>query len=130
MRALALGASLAAVLAATGPAAATPGGPFAALSDTGAPRQLPPLDPGGARNPISAADAAGQRALLARLRCGDGGAPRARFVSNIGLGVRGSMVALWDIACRGAPGRVALHLDTAAGPGPAAVPPGFTLAAD
>jgi hypothetical protein len=95
-----------------------------------APSEPDPLSPGGARNPVGAADAAALAAYVARLRCADGRPPAHRPVGNVGIGVNGAMVGLHALSCAAAPGRVALYADARPFWRETRAPDGFTLAAD
>jgi hypothetical protein len=114
-----------------GPASGLPFALGAAPWDiAAAPAEPDPLSPGGARNPVGAADAAALAAYVARLRCMDGLPPTHRPVGNVGIGVNGAMVGLHALACRAAPGRVALYADARPGWRETRAPEGFTLATD
>lgn len=138
MRARLSAALLLAALAGQGRAEAAdyaaPGLPFslgaAPWDIAAAPSEPDPLSPGGARNPVGAADAAALAAYLARLRCADGRPPSHSPVGNVGIGVNGAMVGLHALSCRAAPGRVALYADARPGWRETRAPAGFTLAAD
>lgn len=67
---------------------------------------------GSAKNPVRAASPIGQRAYLARLRCGDGSAPRFVRKGNVGFGVFGNIVDDYEVDCgTAAPGRVSVQMD-------------------
>lgn len=67
---------------------------------------------GSARNPVRAEMPGGQRAYLARLRCQNGRAPTYARRGNVGPGVFGNIVDLYDVDCgAAAPGRVEVYMD-------------------
>ena len=55
---------------------------------------------GSAANPVRASQPEGQRAYIARLRCGDGQAPAILGRYNIGQGPYGSIVDVYGLDCR------------------------------
>lgn len=61
---------------------------------------------GSRGNPIRANGAHGQRDYLARLRCGDGRAPRFDRIGSIGIGPYGKMLDDYRVQCEGAPQRI------------------------
>lgn len=84
---------------------------------------------GTAENPVRVGGPHGERAYIARLRCGDGSRPRVGQRANAGVGAFGTIVDVYPLDCgAAAPGRFALvmdmyheeHRETAA-------PAGFTL---
>ena len=67
---------------------------------------------GSRQNPVRVSGVEGEHAYMRRLRCADGNAPRIGSRANIGVGVFGSIVDLWELDCGGAePGRFSLALD-------------------
>ena len=67
---------------------------------------------GSSENPIRTAGPEGTRAYIARLRCGDGSAPRVGAQREGGVGGYGSVLALYPIDCgAAAPGKVDLRVD-------------------
>lgn len=83
---------------------------------------------GSKENPVRVNGPAGQHAYLARLRCADGNAPRFGRISNVGMGVFGNIVDLYDVRC-GEDAGARVHMDMYHGgyrEGRAV--PGFTLA--
>jgi hypothetical protein len=82
---------------------------------------------GSLKNPVRENMPKGQRAYLARLRCADGQAPAAQRRGNVGVGVFGFTVDLYDVTCPGKP-PVEVHMDMYHD-GPENRPvPGFTIA--
>ncbi len=57
---------------------------------------------GSEKNPVRADMPQGQRAYLARLRCGDGLAPEYHRAGNIGPGIYGYIVDNYQVTCKGA----------------------------
>jgi hypothetical protein len=85
---------------------------------------------GTRENPVRVGGPEGERAYIARLRCGDGTPPRVGQRANAGIGAFGTIVDLYPLDCgSAAPGRFELvmdmyheeHRETRA-------PAGFTLA--
>lgn len=67
---------------------------------------------GSRQNPVRVSGVEGEHAYMHRLRCADGNAPRIGDRVNIGVGVFGSIVDLWQLDCRdAAPGSFSLALD-------------------
>ncbi|HEV7661160.1 MAG TPA: hypothetical protein VGO55_15075 [Allosphingosinicella sp.] len=67
---------------------------------------------GSRQNPVRVSGVEGEHAYMHRLRCGDGNAPRIGQRANIGVGVFGSIVDLWQLDCGDpAPGSFSLALD-------------------
>ena len=67
---------------------------------------------GSAQNPVRVNMPAGERAYLARLRCADGRRPDFVRQGNVGVGVFGNIVDLYDVNCFSAkPGRVEVYMD-------------------
>jgi len=56
---------------------------------------------GSEQNPVRAKAPEGQRAYLKRLRCPNGKAPAFNRLGNIGPGIYGSIVDLYEIKCKG-----------------------------
>lgn len=56
---------------------------------------------GSSENPVRVSRPQGQRAYLARLRCADGKAPKFQRRGNLGPGVFGNIVDLYDLRCEG-----------------------------
>ncbi len=88
---------------------------------------------GSRQNPVRVSGAGGEHAYMRRLRCADGEPPRIGQRANIGVGVFGSIVDVWQLDCGdAAPGRFSLALDmyhddhdeTQAPAGLTLVPPG------
>ena len=82
---------------------------------------------GTTQNPVRVGGPDGERAYLARLRCGDGSAPRVGARREAGVGAFGSVVGGYEVSCGGAQARIVFdmyheeHVETRA-------PAGFTLA--
>lgn len=70
-------------------------------------------EPLGSRtNPVRVSGVEGEHAYMRRLRCSDGNPPRIGDRANIGVGVFGSIVDVWQLDCGdAAPGRFNLALD-------------------
>jgi hypothetical protein len=67
---------------------------------------------GSRQNPVRVSGVEGEHAYMRRLRCADGNPPRIGQRANIGVGVFGSIVDLWELDCGdAAPGRFSLALD-------------------
>ena len=67
---------------------------------------------GSQKNPVRAEMPQGQRAYLARLRCGDGQVPRFERMGNYGIGVYGNIIDGYAVDCGGAaPGKVEIFMD-------------------
>ena len=67
---------------------------------------------GSRENPVRVGGPNGERAYIARLRCGDGSAPRVGQRSNAGIGAFGTIVDLYPLDCgNAAPGRIELIMD-------------------
>lgn len=67
---------------------------------------------GSMKNPVRAQMPEGERAYLARLRCGNGQAPVVEGRSNVGIGVYGNIIDAYSVNCGdAAPGRVQVHMD-------------------
>ena len=67
---------------------------------------------GSRQNPVRVSGVEGEHAYIRRLRCADGNPPRVGPRANIGVGVFGSIVDLWELDCGdAAPGRFSLALD-------------------
>jgi hypothetical protein len=88
---------------------------------------------GSQRNPVRAAMPAGEHAYLARLRCGDGRAPRFERIGSFGAGAYGNILDGYHVDCGdSAPGKVEVymdmyhpgHVETRPVPGFTIVPPG------
>lgn len=84
---------------------------------------------GSKENPVRVNMPQGERAYLARLRCGDGAVPVYQRAGSFGPGAFGSIIDGYDVICAGGapkPGLIFMdmyhpdHDETAA-------PPGFTL---
>lgn len=98
-----------------------------ALADAVARAERSPL--GSKDNPVRENMPQGERAYLARLRCPDGKAPEAERKGNVGVGVYGNIVDLFEVSCRGAK-RVQVYMDMYHD-GPELRPlSGFTMAPD
>jgi hypothetical protein len=94
------------------PAQVAPAGldPEAEMRDAIAAADAQPL--GSAANPIRSAGPEGERAYLARLRCGDGRSPGIIPQGHGGAGAYGSLVDIFTVDCgAAAPGRVELAMD-------------------
>lgn len=85
---------------------------------------------GSPANPVRADGPEGQRAYIARLRCGDGKRPELGQRDNIGVGVFGSIIDVFPLDCgKSAPGKLLLHMDAYhKGHVEDEPPPGLTLA--
>jgi hypothetical protein len=67
---------------------------------------------GTAQNPIRVGGPEGERAYIARLRCGDGSRPEVGQRANAGVGAFGTIVDIYPLDCgRSAPGRFQLVMD-------------------
>jgi hypothetical protein len=67
---------------------------------------------GTAQNPIRVGGPEGERAYIARLRCGDGSRPEVGQRANAGVGAFGTIVDIYPLDCgRAAPGRFQLVMD-------------------
>ncbi len=67
---------------------------------------------GTKENPIKADMPMGQRAYLNRLRCADNNPPSYYRVGNVGFGVFGHIVDLYDVTCKNsAPESSKLYMD-------------------
>ncbi len=67
---------------------------------------------GTMENPVRVGGPEGEQAYLARLRCGDGSAPRIGAPAAMGAGAFGSLVDGYALDCgSAAPGRVTLVMD-------------------
>ena len=63
-------------------------------------------------NPVRVGGPEGEQAYIARLRCGDGSAPRVGQPSTMGAGAFGSIVDGYPLDCGGAaPGRFTIVMD-------------------
>jgi hypothetical protein len=82
---------------------------------------------GSKANPVRENMPNGEYAYLRRLRCADGQAPAATRVGNVGTGVYGNIVDLFQVTCPGA-ASVQVYIDMYHD-GPETRPvPGFTMA--
>ncbi|HMJ93994.1 MAG TPA: hypothetical protein VK472_07830 [Allosphingosinicella sp.] len=67
---------------------------------------------GTAKNPVRVGGPEGERAYIARLRCGDGSRPRVGQRGSAGVGAFGTIVDLYPLDCgSAAPGRFGLVMD-------------------
>lgn len=67
---------------------------------------------GSLQNPVRVGGPDGERAYIARLRCGDGSAPRVGQRGSMGEGAFGSIVDGYPLDCgAAAPGRTTLVMD-------------------
>jgi hypothetical protein len=67
---------------------------------------------GTMENPVRVGGPAGERAYVARLRCGDGSVPRVGERASMGTGAFGTIVDGYPLDCgSAAPGRVTVILD-------------------
>jgi hypothetical protein len=67
---------------------------------------------GSAQNPVRVGGPEGERAYLARLRCGNGAAPAIGQRTDGGVGAFGSVVNAYTVDCgAAAPGRTILSID-------------------
>ena len=67
---------------------------------------------GTMENPVRVGGPTGERAYIARLRCGDGSAPRVGQRGNMGVGAFGTIVDAYPLDCgSAAPGRFTLIMD-------------------
>ena len=67
---------------------------------------------GSRENPVRVGGPEGERAYIARLRCGDGSAPRVGQRSSAGVGAFGTIVDVYPLDCgAAAPGRIELIMD-------------------
>ncbi len=109
-------------------AAVGAGNTDAALAEAIAQAAAHPL--GTVRNPVRVAGPEGERAYLARLRCGDGKAPAIGRAAPAGVGAYGTLVEAYPLDCgAAAPGKVSLVMDRYHEENPEArAPSGFQLA--
>jgi len=84
---------------------------------------------GSAANPVRVGGPPGERAYIARLRCGDGSAPRIGPRADAGVGAFGTIVAAYPLDCgAAAPGQATLVMDMYHEEhSEDRAPPGFTL---
>jgi len=67
---------------------------------------------GTMQNPVRVGGPAGERAYIARLRCGDGSAPKVGQRGSMGIGAFGTIVDGYPLDCgSAAPGKVTLIMD-------------------
>ena len=67
---------------------------------------------GTAKNPVRVGGPEGERAYIARLRCGDGSRPKVGQRGSAGVGAFGTIVDLYPLDCgSAAPGRFELVMD-------------------
>lgn len=67
---------------------------------------------GTEKNPVRVGGPDGERAYIARLRCGDGSRPKVGQRGNAGVGAFGTIVDVYPLDCgNSAPGRFALVMD-------------------
>ncbi len=67
---------------------------------------------GTQENPVRVSGPGGEHAYIARLRCGNGQAPRVGQRRNTGVGAFGTIVDVWPLDCGdAAPGRFELVMD-------------------
>jgi hypothetical protein len=67
---------------------------------------------GSLQNPVRVGGPQGERAYIARLRCGDGSRPKVGERSDGGVGAFGTIVDLYPLDCgAAAPGRFGLVMD-------------------
>ena len=67
---------------------------------------------GSAKNPVRVGGPEGERAYIARLRCGDGSRPKVGQRGSAGVGAFGTIVDLYPLDCgSAAPGRLELVMD-------------------
>ena len=85
---------------------------------------------GSALHPLRVEMPEGQRAYLGDLRCSDLTQPQFKRRRNVGHGVYGNIVDLYDVDCGdAAPGKVEIYMDMYfIGEGEARPVPGFTIA--
>ena len=82
----------------------------AAIAEAIAAANAHPL--GTADNPVRVGGPEGERAYLARLRCGDGSVPRIGTRADAGTGAFGTLVAAFPIDCgAAAPGKASIVMD-------------------
>ncbi len=94
------------------------------------PAAQPEAPLGSETNPVKCQQPVGQRAYLSRLRGPDGKPPRYRRIGNVGAGVHGNVVDLYEVTC-GSNTTVQIymdmyhhgHIETNAVPGYTIVPP-------
>lgn len=84
---------------------------------------------GSAQNPVRVGGPEGEQAYIARLRCGDGTAPRIGQRTSGGVGAFGTIVDAYPLDCgQAAPGRITLIMDMYHSEHREdRAPPGFTL---
>ena len=84
---------------------------------------------GSAKNPVRVNRPEGERAYLARLRCADGRRPDFVRRGNVGVGVFGNIIDVYDVNCySAAPGKVEIYMDMYFnGAGEQRPVPGFTI---
>ena len=67
---------------------------------------------GTAKNPVRVGGPEGERAYIARLRCGDGSRPKVGQRGSAGVGAFGTIVDIYPLDCgNAAPGRFGLVMD-------------------
>jgi hypothetical protein len=67
---------------------------------------------GSLQNPVRVGGPEGERAYLARLRCGDGSSPSIGTKGSAGIGAFGSLVDAYPLDCgAAAPGKISLVMD-------------------
>ena len=86
---------------------------------------------GTLENPVRVGGPEGERAYIARLRCGDGSSPQVGQRSNAGVGAFGTIVDVYPLDCgNAAPGRFQIVMDMYhAEHREERAPAGFTIAA-
>ena len=84
---------------------------------------------GSMESPVRVGGPRGEHVYIARLRCGDGSAPRVGQRSNAGVGVFGTIVDVYPLDCgSAAPGRTSLVVDMYhSDHREERAPPGFTI---
>ena len=81
------------------------------------------------KNPVRVEKPEGQRAYLSRLRCADGRRPDYMRRGNVGQGVFGNVIDLYEVNCHSsAPGAVEVYMDMYfTGAGEQRAVPGFSI---
>jgi hypothetical protein len=84
---------------------------------------------GSTDNPVRVFEPNGQRGYLGRLRCADGRRPDFNRTGNVGVGVFGNIIDLYEVNCHSAaPGKVGIYMDMYfTGAGEQRAVPGFTI---
>ena len=66
---------------------------------------------GSRENPVRVDMPGGEEAYLRHLRCSDGKAPKYNRPGDVGMGVFGHILDVFDVTCRNAPQAVEIYMD-------------------